>query len=191
MLDFGLAKAFAGDQDACGSLPIWPTRPPSPRQPMTQMGVILGTAAYMAPEQTRGKRVDRRADIWAFGCVLYEMLSGLRPFGGSDVTDTLAAVVSDTPDWGRLPAGLPSVVRTLIERCLDKDPRERLRDIGEARIALTRAAASSLTTGTERRRRWPISLDGRWLVCWRVRAPHVGRRLATLTPGRLPFPCAS
>jgi Tol biopolymer transport system component len=163
VLDFGLAKALAaGDRDDVRFRTDLANSPTftSPAQ-LTQMGVILGTAAYMAPEQARGKPVDRRADVWAFGCVLYEMLSGVKPFGGVNPTDTLAAIVRDTPDWNRLPPGLPSSVRTLIERCLEKDPHERLRDIGEARITLTRAPATSRRL-RETPRRWPIAAG--WAV---------------------------
>ena len=98
--------------------------------------MILGTAAYMAPEQARGKAVDKRADIWAFGCVLYEMLTGTRLFGGDSVPETLGLIFSREPDLATLPAATPARVRTLIARCLVKDPRQRLRDIGEARLAL-------------------------------------------------------
>ena len=89
---------------------------------MTQVGVILGTAAYMAPEQARGKPIDRRADIWAFGCVLFEMLAGRRPFNGETVTDILSAIVSQEPDWTALPSHLPAPVAHLVRRCLQKDP---------------------------------------------------------------------
>ena len=103
-------------------------RPLRPRSaPMaTQAGVLLGTAAYMSPEQARGKLVDRRADIWAFGCVLYEMLTGKMAFGGGAVTDTLAAVLRVEPDWSQLPAATPTRVRVLLQRCLQKDPKQRL-----------------------------------------------------------------
>ena len=104
--------------------------------------MILGTAAYMAPEQARGKVVDRRADVWAFGCVLYEMLAGRRTFASDDVTDTLTAVLRDPPDWNALPAETPAAVRSLLARCLDKDPKQRLRDIGEARVALSAEVAA-------------------------------------------------
>ena len=100
----------------------------------------MGTAAYMSPEQARGKFVDRRADVWAFGCVLYQMLTGRRIFEGETATDVIAAIVTREPDWGALPAATPPSVRHLLRRCLEKKPRERLRDIGEARIALRRAA---------------------------------------------------
>ncbi|HEV8347647.1 MAG TPA: protein kinase [Vicinamibacterales bacterium] len=103
---------------------------------MTGAGIVLGTAAYMAPEQARGKAVDKRADIWAFGCVLFEMLTGRRLFGGETVTETLAAVLRDTPQLDALPPNTPPHIRRLLARCLERDPRQRLRDVGEARIAL-------------------------------------------------------
>jgi serine/threonine-protein kinase len=109
----------------------------------TQLGVILGTAAYMAPEQARGRAVDRRADIWAFGVVLWEMLAGRRLFEGETVSDTLAAVLTREPPWLALPANVPAEVRRLLERCLERDPRRRLRDIGEARLVLDRLAAGA------------------------------------------------
>src|SRR5499426_1423439 len=96
----------------------------------TRAGVILGTAAYMSPEQARGRAVDRRADIWAFGVVLFEMLTGRRLFEGEDVSDVLAAVLRQQPDWSALPAETPASVRRLLRRCLERDPKKRLRDIG-------------------------------------------------------------
>ena len=130
VLDFGLAKVFE-DEFPANDLSHSPTLIKG-----TQAGVILGTAAYMSPEQAKGKSVDRRADIWAFGCVLFEMLSGTRVFSGETLTDTLAAVVRDEPDWDSLPPSTPGAVRSVLRRCLTKDPRSRLRDIGEARIVL-------------------------------------------------------
>jgi len=133
VLDFGLAKAMdagaASSTDALNS-------PTLTAALGTRMGVILGTAAYMAPEQAKGKVVDRRADIWAFGVVLYEMLTGTRLFDGETVSDVLAAVLTREPDWKALPASTPSALRRLLERCLDRDPRKRLRDIGEAALLL-------------------------------------------------------
>jgi hypothetical protein len=136
VLDFGLAKAFdftarseAALQDAAAS----PTML-SPAQ--TTTGMILGTAGYMSPEQARGRPVDKRADVWAFGVVLFEMLTRTRLFDEETVTDTLAAVVTREPEWQKLPRGTPDVVRRLLARCLDRDPKRRLRDIGEARVAL-------------------------------------------------------
>ena len=102
----------------------------------TEMGMILGTAAYMAPEQARGRSVDKRADIWAFGVVLFEMLTGRQLFTGETVSDTLAAVLRQEIDWTTLPNDTPARVRQLLRRCLDRDPKQRLRDIGEATIAL-------------------------------------------------------
>src|SRR5205807_4574264 len=95
-----------------------------------------GTAAYMSPEQARGRAVDTRADIWAFGCVLYEMLTGRRAFDGDDVSDALASVIKSDPDWRPLPADTPSGIRRLLKRCLEKNPTERLQAIGDARIEI-------------------------------------------------------
>jgi Tol biopolymer transport system component len=136
VLDFGLAKATVGDGAGSGVEAYSPANSPTFASPMTQMGVILGTAAYMAPEQAKGKALDRRADIWAFGCVLYEMLTGRRAFDAESSSEIIAAVLRSEPDLTSLPADLPTPIRRLIERCLEKDPRQRLRDIGEARVAL-------------------------------------------------------
>src|SRR5215813_12042477 len=126
LLDFGLAKAFTGEMAAvAGNLEHSPTLTLG----VTQVGVILGTAAYMAPEQAKGKAVDQRADIWAFGVVLYELLTGDRLFQREDVSDTLAQVLTREPDFGKL----PMCVHRLLRRCLEKDPKKRLRDIREAR----------------------------------------------------------
>ncbi len=137
VLDFGLAKAMeqgSGIRDqGSGGLANSPTIT-SPA--MTMRGVILGTAAYMSPEQARGKAVDKRADIWAFGVVLFEMLAGRRPFVGDDISLTLASVLTKEPEWSALPATTPGALRRLLTRCLKKDPKARLRDIGEARLQL-------------------------------------------------------
>jgi serine/threonine-protein kinase len=143
ILDFGLAKAMNEDAGATAD----PRNSPTFTSPGTQLGVILGTAAYMAPEQARGKPVDRRADIWAFGCVLYEMLTAKRPFGGDSVTDAIAAIIKEDPDWSALPADTPAGLRELLRRCLVKDPKQRLRDIGDARIALESIASSPAAAG--------------------------------------------
>jgi serine/threonine protein kinase len=131
ILDFGLAKAVEGEavESDMGTSPTI-------TRMATQMGFIIGTAAYMSPEQAKAKPVDRRADIWAFGCVLYEMLTGKAAFGGETITDILAAVVRAEPDWSQLPAATPLRARVLLQRCLQKDPKQRLRDIGDARISL-------------------------------------------------------
>jgi len=136
ILDFGLAKAVAGDASSSNV-----NASPTLSLAATQAGIILGTAAYMAPEQARGKPVDRRADIWAFGCVLYEMLAGRRAFDGESVSDILAAVLKTEIDWNALPETTPRSIRAILLRCLDKDARRRLRDIGEARIAIEDAIA--------------------------------------------------
>jgi serine/threonine-protein kinase len=136
VLDFGLAKAVASE-DVAATI----------TSPATMKGVILGTAAYMAPEQARGKPIDKRADIWAFGVLLFEMLTGQRPFEGETVSDTLAAVLTREVDLARLPPTTPDAIRTLLSRCLQRDVTLRLRDIGEARIALS--GASSAITATE------------------------------------------
>jgi Tol biopolymer transport system component len=132
VLDFGLAKAF----DPATASGAGARMSPKLSIHATRAGLILGTAAYMAPEQASGKAVDKRADIWAFGCVLYEMLTGRRPFDGDDISATLAAVLATDPDWRALPSRTPMSLRPLLRRCLEKDPRQRLRDIGEARVQL-------------------------------------------------------
>jgi eukaryotic-like serine/threonine-protein kinase len=136
VLDFGLAKALEGDPS---SIDI--STSPTISRMATQTGVLLGTAAYMSPEQAKAKSVDRRADIWAFGCVLYEMLTGRVAFPGDPVTDTLAGVICAEPDWSQLPAATPMRVGVLLQRCLQKDPKQRLRDIGDACISLNEVLA--------------------------------------------------
>jgi Tol biopolymer transport system component len=136
ILDFGLAKAL----DTEGSSADISSSPTISRM-ATQAGIILGTAAYMSPEQAKGKTVDRRTDIWAFGCVLYEMLTGRMAFSGETTTDTLAAVIRSEPDWTALPANTPPGIGNLLQRCLKKDAKQRLQAIGDARIAIEEAAA--------------------------------------------------
>ena len=133
ILDFGLAKMVSGASGPDATVATMSS--PTVLSPaMTQIGIILGTAAYMAPEQARGRAIDRRVDVWAFGCILFEMLSGTRPFDGETVTDVLSAIVSRDPDWTALPEQTSVEIRKLLHRCLEKDPRRRLRDIGEARL---------------------------------------------------------
>jgi eukaryotic-like serine/threonine-protein kinase len=129
VLDFGLAK-LGGAADARVS------QSPTLTVAGTREGVIAGTAAYMSPEQARGLVVDKRTDIWAFGCVFFEMLSGHVAFGRETVSDTLAAVLEREPDWSRLPRTTPVTIQVLLSRCLEKDPRRRIRDIGDVRIEL-------------------------------------------------------
>ena len=140
VLDFGLAKlahvgATAGPSDVTASPTIT-----SPAM-MTGVGVLLGTAAYMSPEQAKGREADKRSDIWAFGCVLYEMLTGKRPFDGEDVSDTLANVLKIDPDWSALPSEIPPAIRTLLQSCLTKDRRRRVADISTALFVLEKAAS--------------------------------------------------
>jgi serine/threonine-protein kinase len=132
VLDFGLAKAL----DASSGFGMDATHSPTLTAQATRSGIILGTAAYMAPEQAKGKAVDRRADIWAFGVVLFEMLTGKRLFDGETPSEVLAAVILKEPDLTPLPDATPPYVRHLLTRCLERDPKRRLRDIGEARLAL-------------------------------------------------------
>src|SRR5262249_23602870 len=134
VLDFGLAKSF--EPTPLADLSESPTvLSPAP----TIVGVIQGTAAYMSPEQARGKAVDKRTDIWAFGCVVFEMLAGRRPFVEETVTDVIAAIVTKEPDWRKLPSGTPAAVRAVIARCMRKDPAHRLHDIADARLELEEA----------------------------------------------------
>jgi serine/threonine protein kinase len=134
VLDFGLAKLAGPDVKDVGQTdPAHLANSPTLTSP-TIGGAILGTAPYMSPEQARGKAVDKRSDIWAFGCVLYEMLTGVRAFRGDDITETLASVVAREPDWSKLPAGTPAAISKLLIRCLAKDPRERLPYPPDARL---------------------------------------------------------
>ena len=197
LLDFGLAKVLdplaATGPELGGAATIT-----SPE--LTRMGTVLGTAAYMSPEQSKGRPADRRSDVWAFGAVLYEMLSGRRAFEGADMSETLAAVLRQEVDWTGLPEATPTSVRRLIARCLDRDMRRRLRDIGEARIVLedpgdadagTRAAAARSP-----RRAWRLALP---IVLFAILASAasvaVARRFAErpataagVTRFRLPLP---
>jgi hypothetical protein len=156
VLDFGLAKALdpAALDTAASAATI--TSPA-----MTQAGVILGTAAYMSPEQARGKPADKRADIWAFGCILFEMLTGTRLFEGETVAVVLAGVLSASPDWSRLPRTLHPRIRLLLERCLERNPHTRYRDIGDARVDIEQVLANPATA-------WPLSASAAPLVTRRV-----------------------
>src|SRR5262249_7226154 len=129
ILDFGLAKAFAADD-----VHVHAADSPWRSIESTEQGIILGTAPYMAPEQARGKKVDRRVDIWAFGCVLFEMLTGKRAFEGEGISDTLPAVLGGVPVWKALPLETPAAIIRVLHRCLEKDPRRRFHDIADAQI---------------------------------------------------------
>ena len=195
VLDFGLAKAM----DPAGASSSNPNVSHSPTltHQGTSAGMIIGTAAYMAPEQAKGKAVDKRADIWAFGVVLYEMLSGKRAFKGEDVSETLAAVLMTSPSMDAVPATTPPRLKRLIERCLDRDLKSRLRDIGEARVKIARietgapdttssaTPASAAAPGNSSRLPWALAaallivvLGGlsAWAP-WRTPAPQTPRTL--------------
>ena len=154
VLDFGLAKVVQGASGASGASGAG-AAVTSPA--VTHAGLILGTAAYMSPEQARGRAVDKRADIWAFGCVLFEMLTGTPAFPGDTITDVIAAVVKNEPEWTLLPAETPSNVRRVITRCLRKDPNSRMRDIGDARLDLAEDdGAQTIATGGAKRSTMPL-----------------------------------
>ena len=140
ILDFGLAKAFEGETPVTDI-----SQSPTLTEEMTRAGVILGTAAYMSPEQARGKAVDKRADIFAFGSVRYELLTAKRAFEGETVTDTLASVLKGEPDWDVLPKTVPSTIRFLLNRCLKKDPHKRLQHIDGARILIEEVLSGATT----------------------------------------------
>ncbi|NQV33987.1 MAG: protein kinase, partial [Phycisphaeraceae bacterium] len=150
VLDFGLAKATSNQNRNQATT-------------VTQPGRIMGTPAYMSPEQERGKETDHRTDIWSFGCILYEMLTGRLPFEGETATDMLARIIEQQPDWELLPQETPTNIRTLLRRCLEKDPRQRLRDIGDAGIEIKESLAMPATASGSRaaapvRTRWPRAI---------------------------------
>jgi len=162
VLDFGLAKALESDAKPQGV-----TMSPTMTSPaVTSMGVVLGTAAYMSPEQARAEFVDKRSDVWAFGCVLYEMLTGRSVFARATVADTIAGILEREPDWSALPAATPTSLRRLLRRCLDKNRNQRLRDIADARHALDDIEddASRVVTPSSARSQWPRLLAGAVVV---------------------------
>ncbi|MDP9322654.1 MAG: serine/threonine protein kinase, partial [Acidobacteriota bacterium] len=157
VLDFGLAKAVT--ESAASDLPESPTVTTAG----TREGMILGTVAYMSPEQARGLSVDRRTDVWSFGCVLFEMLTGRAPFAGATLSDTVAAILEREPDWTRLPGATPHGVVRLLRRCLQKDLKQRLRDFGDLRLDIDEALAAAadpqpLTSRHAGRRVWLAAL---------------------------------
>ena len=154
VLDFGLAKIISPDP-AGSATSASQSMSPTLSVHATMQGVILGTAAYMSPEQARGRAVDRRTDIWAFGCVLFEMTSGSRPFDGDDIAETIGAVIHKDPPWEALPTDTPARLRTVLQRCLEKDPKRRLRDVGDVQLALGGAFDTAASTTT------PDRLEGR------------------------------
>jgi Tol biopolymer transport system component len=181
VLDFGLAKAAENDS-VSSDLSSSPTRTIA----ATRDGSLLGTAPYMSPEQARGRDVDARTDIWAFGCVLYEMLTGRRAFDGRDATEALASVIRDEPDWHALPADTPPTVATYLRRCLHKEPRERIQAVGDMRLALEGAFDSAkVETAYGVRPRYAIWLAVAGLVAGAGAAAIIDRSmLAGITPDR-------
>src|SRR6185503_17157105 len=149
VLDFGLARVFAGEHDDRDPRGITVTATEG-------RGNIVGTPAYMSPEQLRGLPVDKRADIWAFGCVLFEMLSGDAIFEGEHSSDVLAKVLEREPDFGRVPPGVPPTILRLLRRCLEKDPRRRLRDVGDARLEIADAMAEPADVPSRPARARPV-----------------------------------
>ena len=146
VLDFGLAKALAGDAQG-PDLSQSPTMTAS--MGGTREGVILGTAAYMSPEQARGQTLDKRTDIWSFGCVLYEMLTGRTAFGGATLSDTIANVIEREPAWAALPADLPAVFAHALRRCVRKNPRQRVHDVADVRLAMEDAIEPAPTAAIQ------------------------------------------
>src|SRR5262245_55841792 len=156
LLDFGLAKAY---QDAPDAARVDPANSPTMTLEGTVQGVVLGTAAYMAPEQARGKIVDRRADIWSFGVLFYELLTGKQLFRGEDLTETLASIVKEQPDL----RAVPERVRKLLEACLQKDPKKRLQSIGDVQYLLDQGPAAVVRPRPRLAMGWPVGPRGiRW-----------------------------
>ncbi len=180
VLDFGLAKALSDEPPAPDS-----SRSPTMSLAATRAGVILGTAAYMSPEQARAQPVDRRTDIWAFGCVLYEMLAGKQAFPAETISDAIAGVLAREPDWKALPAMTPERLRELLRWCLEKDPRQRLRDIGDARLDLhAPLPASPPRTPSSGRLAWSLLAAATALVAGLV----AGVTIWALVRGKVPRP---
>src|SRR5262245_8628852 len=192
VLDFGLAKAIepAGTSGVSGAATI--TTPG-----MTRAGTILGTAAYMSPEQARGQSVDKRSDVWSFGCVLYEMLTGTRPFEGDDVSEALASVLAREPDWSRLPPAVKPSLSTYIRRCLERNPKQRIADVQDVRLALEGAFDTSPPATSRKPTRnlaavlalvALVSALASGLVVWNLKradgVPRVTRLQMPLPPGQ-------
>src|SRR5215831_2798121 len=178
VLDFGLAKAF---EPASSGIAV--TNSPTITTPaMTMVGMILGTAAYMSPEQARGRLVDKRTDVWAFGCVLFEMLSGKRAFDGEDIAETIGAIIHKEPDWAALSSSAPPVVENAIKRCLTKDPRQRIRDIGDVQLALDGVFESQITIDAAADSSRPSSRTALWAGAAAVVAASLAFALATWAP---------
>ncbi len=179
VLDFGLAKSAATGSESSSDL----SQSPTLTYAATGAGVILGTAAYMSPEQARGKPVDRRTDIWSFGCVLYECLTGAQAFAGETVSDTIAMILQGSADWSKLPANTPDKLRMLLTRCLERDARGRLRDIGDARIEIeemlgSRVSGASRMTAAASAGTGPATIVAPRRPRWRTPALSAGLLVA-------------
>ncbi|MDQ6892463.1 MAG: protein kinase [Acidobacteriota bacterium] len=199
VLDLGLAKAMDPASD-----PSDETHSPTLVLDQTRPGVILGTAEFMSPEQARGKALDKRTDIWSFGCILFEMLSGRRPFAGETISDVIAAILSAEPDWTALPASTPGRIRDLLRRCLEKDLQKRLRDAGDATIEIDQSLAESAAGGAAgatlaaraRRRslRAPVAIGAAVMLllatgaAWLFVRARVGAKAPPLTGGLVVLP---
>ena len=185
VLDFGLAKAMDPGGASSGDVMNSPTM--SARA--TQMGMILGTAAYMSPEQAKGKSADRRADVWAFGVVLFEMLTGQRLFQGETASEVMASVMKEDPDWGRLPANLPASLRRLLKRCLEKDPKKRLSSMNDARLELAEPESAVTDIRAKTSRTMPVwmgvaAVAGAVVITtlvWRFAMPSRPSEMTTVT----------
>jgi len=181
VLDFGLAKALETEAPAAADVATVTSAG-------SVAGMILGTASYMSPEQARGQTVDRRTDLWAFGCLLYEMLTGARAFEGATVTDVLAAVLTGEPDWDRLPAGTPVPMRRLLRRCLEKNPKKRLRDAGDASLLLDENPADARMAPVAQAGPARRSLPAATLVAAVLAGAAIGWGIARREPGAVPAP---
>ena len=165
LLDFGLAKALEGEPGSSVAIDL--SQSPTLAGMGTQMGMILGTAAYMSPEQARGQKADRRSDVWSFGAVLYELLTGKQAFAGDTVSDVLASVLKADPEWSALPSELPAATAQLVRRCLVRDPKQRLQSIGDARIAVAESLARPGGPGATVQLSAPVETSrGRRLLPW-------------------------
>ncbi len=186
VLDFGLAKAFAGE-------PAETDPSNSPTLTLaTRGGVILGTAAYMSPEQARGKPLDKRTDIWAFGCVLYEALAGRQAFTGETVSHIIVAVCEREPDWQVLPSTTPAKIRDLLRRCLQKEPNRRLRDVADARLEIEEALSARASVVHAAAVSAPRAVYGQWrrAVLWGLSGVLAGALVAGVAVWKLSPPAA-
>jgi len=195
VLDFGIAKVLQSPVDTAADVHMDTSEAATKTIGATEGGMILGTAAYMSPEQARGQLVDKRTDIWAFGCVVYEMLTGRSAFSGPTLTDTLAAIVEREPDWAALQSSAPAALHRLLRRCLDKDLKQRLRDIGDARAEIDEAGnqfvSPAISTSRSKFSRLPWAIAAvalsaaavlAWLLLVAAQPKNVGPRFSRIIP---------